>query len=102
MGHGSENLHDPQRYKLKKNQYAAIPLNPGELGISKIFYSYLDTIWKEDSNFKIEIPTGGKKIVDNLGFGSRFGAELYSQKRIRIEDFKIYRRNFLTKSKDDL
>ncbi len=95
MGHGSENLHDPQRYKLKKNQYAAIPLNPGESGVSKIFYSYLDIIWKEDSNFKIEIPTGGKKIVDNLGFGSRFAARLQdslkTKKDIRIEDFKIYR-----------
>lgn len=95
VGHGSENLHDPQRYKLKKNQYAAIPLNPGEPGVSKPIYSYLDIIWKEDSNFKIEIPTGGKKIVDNLGFGSRFAARLQGsrdeKKDIRIEDFKIYR-----------
>lgn len=94
MGHGGENLHDAKRYKLKKNQYAAIPLNPGEQLLSLTYNSYLDIIWKDDSDFKIEIPKSGKKMTDNLGFGSRFGARLPDEKitkDVRIEDFKIYR-----------
>lgn len=94
MGHGGENLHDAKRYKLKKNQYAAIPLNPGEQLLSLTYNHYLDIIWKDNSNFKIEIPKGGKKMTDDLGFGSRFGARLPDKnmtKDVRIEDFKIYR-----------
>ncbi len=89
MGHGTEKLHDPQRYKLKKNQYAAIALYPGETGWGSDTKPYHNII--TDSNLQIIIPKGGKQFSNDLGFASRFGASLEDKHQLKIEHFKIYR-----------
>ena len=76
-GHGAENLRNPQRYKLHTNQYAAIALNPGEQGLIKSdLYKVIDD---KDFELNIEIPKGGKKMVDNLGFGDYIMTQDYDK-----------------------
>ncbi len=89
MGHGNENLHDPQRYKLKNNQYAAIAIYPGEISIGNIRYSWYDIII--DKDIQIKIPKGGKQFTNDLGFANTLGGMIKNKYKLKIENFKIYR-----------